>query len=65
MKAQLAKRAFVKLLLTLPAVYGWVLNITRDPAETEVGSAFKRVARKAYPDKGGSNEDSQRLREKG
>ena len=65
MKAQLAKRAFVKLLLALAAVYGLVVNITRDSADTEIVSAFKRVARKAHPDKGGSNEDSQRLREKG
>ena len=54
MTAQEAKRAFVTVLLALAAVYGLVLNITRDSADTELVTAFKRVARKAHPDKGGT-----------
>ena len=61
MTAQEAKRAFVTVLLALAAVYGLVLNITRDSADTELVTAFKRVARKAHPDKGGTVEDSARL----
>ena len=52
MTAQEAKRAFVTVLLALAAVYGLVLNINRDSVDTELVSAFKRVARKANPDKG-------------
>jgi hypothetical protein len=43
------------------SLYGLVLNITRDSADTELVTAFKRVARKAHPDKGGTVEDSARL----
>ena len=61
MTAQEAKRAFVTVLLVLAAVYGLVLNINRDSVDTELVSAFKRVARKAHPYKGGTVEDSARL----
>jgi hypothetical protein len=45
MTAQEAKRAFVTVLLALAAVYGLVLNITRDSADTELVTAFKRARR--------------------
>ena len=61
MTAQEAKRAFVTVLLALAAVYGLVLNINRESVDTELVSAFKRVARKAHPDEGGTVEDSARL----
>ena len=61
MTAQLAKRAFVNFLLALAAAYGLILNVTRDSADADLVSAFKRVVRKAHPDKGGSVADTQRL----
>ena len=58
---QAAKRAFVKVLLALAATYGLLLQITRDSGDTAVVKAFRQVARRAHPDKGGSTEDAQRL----
>ena len=54
---QLAKRALVKVLLTLASKYGVALQVNRDSEDKVVLSAYKRVALKAHPDKGGTNED--------
>ena len=58
---QLAKRALVKVLLTLASKYGVALQVNRDAEDKDVLSAYKRVALKAHPDKGGTNKDFQKL----
>ena len=58
---QAAKRALVVVLRSLAAVYSIMLEVNRDSPDDEVKKAFKRVAAKAHPDKGGATEDSQRL----
>ena len=50
---QLAKRALVTLLLALGRQYHIALAINRDSSDNLVLAAFKKVARKAHPDKGG------------
>ena len=39
-----AKRALVRLLLTLERVYGLELGVTRDSPDTDVEKAFKKAA---------------------
>ena len=58
---QTAKRQLVKLLLTIAAAYGIVLGITRDSGDSDVSSAYRKVMRKAHPDKGGNVQDAKRL----
>ena len=58
---QAAKRALVVVLRSLAAVCSIMLEVNRDSPDDEVKKAFKRVAAKAHPDKGGATEDSQRL----
>ena len=60
-KAGAAKRAFVKLLLTLATFYGLALTVTREAPDAEFRKAYKRVSLKAHPDKGGTLEHSQSL----
>jgi len=59
--AQLAKRALVTVLLSLAAVYKLVIAVKRDSTDAEVVKAFRRVAIKAHPDKGGCTADFARL----
>ena len=59
--AQLAKRAFISVLLTLAVAYDIVVNVNRDSADGLVAEAFRQVSRKAHPDKGGRVADQQRL----
>ena len=62
MSAPLAKkRALVKVLLTLAAVYSVQVAVTRDSADSAVIGAYRRVSLKAHPDKGGSLEHCQLL----
>ena len=44
-----ARRALVRVLLSLVIVYKLLLGITRDATDTEVLSAYKKVLRKAHP----------------
>ena len=46
-----ARRAFVSVLLELASIYGLVLPSTRGSASDILEADFKRVARKAHPDK--------------
>lgn len=57
----LAKRAFVKVLLALASSYGVAVQVNRDTADHAVLTAYKRVALKVHPDKGGTNADFQKL----
>ena len=59
--AQRAKRALVTLLLALARTYNVAVDVTRDSVDADVQRAFRKVARKVHPDKGGSAEESQRL----
>ena len=56
-----AKRNLVRVLTSLARKYGVHLALTRDSTPGEVQTAYRSVARKAHPDKGGSNDDFQRL----
>ena len=56
-----ARRALVRVLLALAAAYGIVLSVTRDATDDAVLAAYKRVLRRAHPDKGGSKADTQKL----
>ena len=59
---QLAKRALVILLLTFARQYGMpALPLSRDSPDKVVMDSFRKVAKKAHPDKGGSTEDTQKL----
>ena len=49
-----ATRAFVKVLLTLARAYELGLTISRDSPPDLLHDAYKRVVRKAHPDKGGT-----------
>ena len=56
-----AKRFLVSLLKTLATTYGVVLQLSRDAADADVISAFRKVSRKAHPDRGGSIADQTAL----
>ena len=46
-----AKRALVALLRTLAAAYACAVPATRDSADAEVASAYRKVSRKVPPDR--------------
>ena len=56
-----ARRALVKLLITLASLYTVAVNLRRDSPDADVDRAFKKVFLKAHPDKGGSEEHSKQL----
>ena len=56
----LAKRALVSVLLALAATYELVLTVTRDSADADIVKAFRRVAVKVHPDKGGCSHSGSR-----
>ncbi|CAK0894420.1 unnamed protein product [Prorocentrum cordatum] len=56
-----ARRALVKLLLTVAAAYSVVVRLHRDSQDSEVIAAFRKVLRKAHPDKGGADEHAKQL----
>ena len=58
---QVAKRAFVKILLELAALYGVAPKVNRDSDAKDLESAFRRVSLKAHPDKGGKKVHFQKL----
>ena len=60
---QIATRAFVKILLALAAQYQVSSKISRDSADKEILAAYRRVAKKVHPDKGGKKEDQQKLQD--
>lgn len=56
-----ARRALVSVLLALALTYALTLGVVKDSPDAEVSAAYKKVLRKAHPDKGGSTADAQRL----
>ena len=55
-----AKRALVAALKSLARTYGVRVDLTQDSSDAAVSSAYRRVFRRAHPDKGGSAEHAQR-----
>ncbi len=58
---QLAKRAFVTVLLEVARACGLSPTVNRDTPDKQLEKVFKKVCLKAHPDKGGSNELFQKL----
>ena len=58
---QLAQRAFIKVLLRIAAIYRFVCKVNRDSSEAELNTAFRKVAAKCHPDKGGNEAHSKEL----
>ncbi|CAK0804938.1 unnamed protein product [Prorocentrum cordatum] len=56
-----ARRALVKLLLTVAAAYSVVVRLHRGSQDSEVIAASRKVLRKARPDKGGADEHAKQL----
>ena len=59
----LAKRALVRLLLSLATAYRVRVNVSRESEDKAVLTAYKRVALKVHPDKGGRTQDFQKLQD--
>ena len=60
-QVQRVKRAFVFVLLQLARVYKVATVVNRESPDNLLIDTYKKVARKAHPDKGGSNEDTAKL----
>ena len=56
-----AKRVLVTLLKSLAGIYAVVLGLTRDSTEVEVKAAYRKVSRRAHPDRGGTSEHQKAL----
>ena len=56
-----AKRVLVTLLKSLAGIYALVLGLTRDSTEVEVKAAYRKVSRRAHPDRGGTPEHQKAL----
>ena len=54
-------RALVLMLKSLAQKYGVDLVLNRDSSDDEVRTAYRKVALKSHPDKGGEQQDFQRL----
>ena len=51
---QAAKRAFVRVIVYLASVYGISANVNRDSPDADLMKAYRKVALRCHPDKGGS-----------
>ena len=60
-RVDVAKRALVKVMRELAAKYGVDLALTRESSNNDVQKTFRKIAVKAHPDKGGSQNDFQKL----
>jgi hypothetical protein len=56
-----AKRALVSLLLRLASAYGVALDVRRESDEKAILQAYRRIAKKVHPDKGGTKKSFQAL----
>ena len=57
----LAKRAFVKVLLSLAAAHSVSVGVNRDSEEKALLTAYRLVAKKVHPDKGGTKKEFTKL----
>ena len=55
------KRALVSLLLRLASAYGVALDVRRESDEKAILQAYRRIAKKVHPDKGGTKKSFQAL----
>ena len=46
---QAKKRAFVKILLRIAALYRFVCKVNRDSSDDEINAAYRKVAHKCHP----------------
>ena len=60
---QAAKRELVKVLLALASAYNVSVQVNRDSADSAVNAAYKKLALKVHPDKGGTTEHFQQLQD--
>ena len=61
---QSARRAFVKLLITVAAIYSVILEgFSRESSDKAIEKVYRKVIIRAHPDKGGSKEHMQKLLE--
>ena len=56
-----AKRAFVTVLLSVASTYSVKAKVNRDSKDKDLLGAYRQVAKKAHPDKGGDKAKFQRL----
>ena len=56
----LAKRASVRVLISVALAYGMALTINRDSTDQELRTAYRRLFLRAHPDEGGSAQHAQR-----
>ena len=56
-----AKRAFVRVLLSVAASFRVTVSVNRDSPDDDLLACYRKVILKAHPDKGGSKEQFQRL----
>jgi len=57
----LAKRAFIKVLLQLAVTYAVKLSLSRDSPADAVNAAYRKVSLKVHPDKGGTDDQQTAL----
>ena len=57
----LAKRAFIKVLLQLAVTYAVKLSLSRDSPDDAVNAAYRQVSLKVHPDKGGTDDQQTAL----
>ena len=57
----LAKRALVKLLKEMAAIYTLTLSVARDSPDPAVRTAYRKVSVKAHPDRGGDADHQRQL----
>ena len=48
-----ARRALVSVLQQLAALYSVILDVTRESPDSAIKTAYRKVSRKAHPDRGG------------
>ena len=57
----LAKRAFIKVLLQLAVTNAVKLSLSRDSPDDAVNAAYRKVSLKVHPDKGGTDDQQRSL----